>query len=133
MRASSVSFALTVAHRPRRFDPFASSYNNSTRRPQSRPRQGGKRPSDTERNIFAELWQRRCAFHVSDSALAEAFMGPAQLLIDARYRCFAANHLLAWRIAKSSLSEDKSGFWAITDGPLHHGAFSSPDHERSPW
>ncbi len=31
--------------------------------------------------------------------------------------------LLAWRIAKSSLAGDDSGFWAITDAPPDRGAF----------
>ena len=44
----------------------------------------------------------------------------------------AANHLLAWPIAKPSPSEDNPGFSAITEAPLEDGAFSSPDHKRNP-
>jgi hypothetical protein len=49
---------------------------------------------------------------------------------DVRYRRVAVSHLLAWRIAKPSLSEGKSGFWAITEALLNSGSYLFATHER---
>jgi hypothetical protein len=78
----------------------------------------GQRPRDRKGNNLAELRQRRLP-SVQRFSLAEV-VGTG------------ANRLLAWPIAKHCPSEDKSGFWAITEVPPDHGAFFLTDHERIP-